>query len=203
MRTATRGLTLLALAGALLLTLAGPAFAHVTVRADDTQPGGFAKYTVRVPNESETGAATTRIEVALPDGYEQARVQPKPGWSLEVVDGVLIISGGEIGPGQFDEFSFSARNPEQPGAVAFPAVQAYSDGQVQNWTGPESADEPAPRVDIAAAQAAGGSGAMPIALAGLIAGLLGLFLGSAAFVRTRRPARTRTPTSRASTRSPA
>jgi uncharacterized protein YcnI len=186
MRMATRSLILLALTGALLLTLTGSALAHVTVRADNTQAGGFAKYTVRVPNESETGASTTRIEVELPEGYEQARVQPKPGWTLEVVDGVLTISGGEIKPGQFDEFSFSARNPEQPGAVRFPAVQTYGDGQVQNWIGPEGAEEPAPSVDITAGQA-GGDPAMPVALAALIAGLLGLILGSVAFVRTSRP----------------
>ncbi|MGH8933556.1 MAG: YcnI family protein, partial [Egibacteraceae bacterium] len=166
--------TLIALVGALLLTLASPAFAHVTVRADATQAGGFAKYTVRVPNESETGASTTRLEIELPPGFEEARVQPKPGWTLENANGVLVISGGAIGPGQFDEFSFSARNPDQTGELSFPAIQTYDDGQVQNWIGPEEADEPAPTVAIVAETTpapgaeAGGSGAMPIAVAGLV-----------------------------------
>jgi len=151
---ARRRLTLLALVGALLVTLASPAFAHVTVRADTTEAGGFAKYTVRVPNESETGAATTRLEIELPPGFEQARVQPKPGWTLENANGVLVISGGAIGPGQFDEFSFSARNPEQAGELSFPAIQTYDDGQVQSWIGPEEAGEPAPTVAIAAEETA-------------------------------------------------
>ena len=202
MRPISRALGTVALTGALLLALALPALAHVTLRADTTEAGGFAKYTVRVPNESDTGASTTSIEVQLPPGFEEARVQPKPGWTLEVRDGVLRITGGAIGPGQFDEFSFTARNPEQPGDLTFPAIQTYSDGFVQNWTGPEDAEEPAPRVTISAPAAdqpapeaapvtdgtAGGSGAMPVAVAGLVAGLLGLVLGGAAFARSGRRA---------------
>ena len=219
MRPISRALGTVALTGALLLVVALPAFAHVTLRADNTETGGFAKYTVRVPNESDTGASTTSIEVQLPPGFEEARVQPKPGWTLEVRDGVLRITGGAIGPGQFDEFSFTARNPEQPGDLTFPAIQTYSDGFVQNWTGPEDADQPAPRVTISAAAAdaaeesaseaaavtdaaaaAGGSSAMPVAVAGLVAGVLGLVLGGAAFARSgRRPASAPGPADRSRT----
>jgi hypothetical protein len=70
--------------------------------------------------------------------------------------------------------------------VRFPAVQTYGDGQIQNWIGPDGAEEPAPSVEVTAGQA-GGDRAMPVALAALIAGLLGLVLGSVAYVRTRRP----------------
>jgi hypothetical protein len=119
---------------------------------------------------------------------------------LQIAHGVLTISGGAIGPGQFDEFSFSARNPEQPGALKFPAVQTYNDGRVQNWIGPEGADEPAPSVEITTTQGtaatdgpAGGSGGMPVAVLGLVTGLLGMILGGTALARTRRPTPERAP----------
>ncbi|MGH8902344.1 MAG: YcnI family protein [Egibacteraceae bacterium] len=208
MSIARRTVCVAVLAAALILLPASAALAHVTVRADNTTPGGFAKYTVRVPNESDS-ASTTEIEVRMPDGFGQASVQPKPGWRMQLEGGVLTISGGKISPGQFDEFSFSARNPEAAGDLTFPAIQTYDDGTVANWTGQPDAEEPAPVVKIAgtpqaehsggghgggqaapaaseAAPAATGTSAMPVAIAGLVVGLLGLGLGGAAFARTRR-----------------
>jgi uncharacterized protein YcnI len=219
---------------AIVVLGAVPAFAHVTVRADDTSPGGFAKYTVRVPNESD-GAATTSIEIQLPEGYEEARYQPLQGWDISVADGVLTIEGGRIEPGEFQEFSFSARNPEEPGDVIFPAIQTYDDGEVARWVGGPDADQPAPVVAIAAegveaddtgddaateeatptddavteaptettpteaASEPTTDGAAPddaegddsgtatlLAIIALIAAVLGLALGGAAFARTRR-----------------
>lgn len=105
-------------------------------------PGGFAEYTVRVPNESDTGS-TIRVEVQIPDGLEASRYQPKPGWNMSIVDGVLVIDGGTIAPGEFEEFRFQARNPEKPGDLSFPAVQTYDDGEVVNWTGEAQSETPA------------------------------------------------------------
>lgn len=238
MRLLARALSVIALSTVVVLS-ALPALAHVTVRADTTEPGGFAKYTVRVPNESED-AATTRIEVQLPEGYEEARYQPLAGWGLRITDGVLIIEGGRIEPGQFQEFAFSARNPEQPGDVTFPAIQIYEDGEEVGWVGPPDSDEPAPVVTIeeVAAQDDGsdaeptdggeteptepaaiadpppaetpdepveeatgpatevaapaeapvspdGGGSNVLSIIALVAGLLGLAFGGAAFARTR------------------
>lgn len=242
MRTLVRALTLLTASAVVVLT-AVPAFAHVTVRADTTEPGGFAKYTVRVPNESED-AATTRVEIQLPEGYEEVRYQPREGWDISITDGVLTIDGGRIEPGQFQEFAFSARNPEQAGDVQFPAIQVYSDGEEVRWVGAADSDEPAPIVTIgeettqddgedgAAAEAtveatAAAEPAEPaeatepatptaaptetatepapdlaadgdgddggtdvLSVIALIAGLLGLGLGGAAFARTRSAPRT-------------
>src|SRR5687768_16299026 len=135
---------------AALMTLAMPAFGHVTVRSDNPEPGGFAVYTVRVPNESETGS-TIRIEVQIPDGLEASRYQPTPGWTMSIENGVLLIEGGTIAPGQFEEFRFQARNPEEPGAISFPAVQTYDDGEVVNWMGEPESETPASVVEIATA----------------------------------------------------
>jgi periplasmic copper chaperone A len=192
-----RTVSITALATTLVLLSTSAALAHVTVRADDTRPGGFAKYTVRVPNESDS-ASTTKVEVKMPAGFEEVSVQPKPGWTVKLEGGVLTISGGKIGPGQFDEFSFSAQNPKAAGGLTFPAVQTYDDGKVVNWTGQPGTDEPAPVVKIggapeaehdhgghSGAEAVPGSRALPVAVAALIVGLLGLGIGSAAFARAR------------------
>jgi uncharacterized protein YcnI len=57
-----RSAVVAALVGGMTLALAGPAAAHVTVNPNTAAPGGFAKVTFRVPNESDT-ADTTKIEV--------------------------------------------------------------------------------------------------------------------------------------------
>ncbi|MGH8899009.1 MAG: YcnI family protein [Egibacteraceae bacterium] len=206
MSIARRTVCVAALAAALMLLSASAALAHVTVRADNTSPGGFAKYTVRVPNESAS-ASTTKVEVKVPAGFEEVSVQPKPGWTVQMEGGVLAISGGKIGPGQFDEFSFSAQNPKTAADITFPAVQTYDDGKVVNWIGQPDAEEPAPVVQIAGtpeaehggaghdgseaapaasdAPAASGRSALPVAIAALIVGLLSLGIGGAAFARAR------------------
>jgi periplasmic copper chaperone A len=202
MRIARRTVGVAALTAALILLPASAALAHVTIRVDDPRPGSSAKYTVRVPNESAS-ASTTKVEVKMPAGFENARVQPKPGWIVQLANGVLTLSGGKIDPGQFDEFSFSARNPTAAADLAFPTIQTYDDGSVSNWTGQPNDEEPAPVVRIArelqqaehgsaehggagSAPAATGGNAMPVAITALFVGLLGLGVGGAAFARARR-----------------
>ena len=142
---------------ALLVVTAVPAFAHVTLRADTTEPEAYAVYTVRIPNESET-AATTSVEVQMPDGFEASRYEPVPGWDIAIADGVLTLEATDadaaIAPGEFRDFRFQAQNPAEPGDLVFPAVQTYDDGEVASWTGPEDADQPAPVVTIGTASAA-------------------------------------------------
>ena len=123
-----------------------------------------------------------------------------------------------IGPGQFQEFPLSLLMPDEPGAtLTFKALQTYSDGDVVRWIGPPDADEPAATITLTDAVAdAGGHGATAstggheamsatdgdaddheshLALAGFVAGLLGLLAGGIALLRTRRPReRTAAPT---------
>ena len=135
---------------ALALTIAVPAFAHVTVVTDNTEPGGFAFYTLRVPTERDD-VATTKIEVEFPEGLEVFSYRPTPGWDIDITDGVMTIQGGEINAGQFEEFRFIARNPEDPGPIAFPAVQTYGDDEeIVRWVNGPDEDEPASVVTIAA-----------------------------------------------------
>lgn len=140
------------LVGALVLTglivlMAVPALAHVGVDVDDASPGATAKYTVHVPNESDT-AATIKVELQLPEEFRVLRHQPAQGWEFSTEEGVLTIEGGRIEPGQSRDFSFRAKNPSSAGDLTFPAIQTYDDGEEVRWTGAPGTSNPAPVVTI-------------------------------------------------------
>lgn len=154
-----------AVAATLSLAPAVPALAHVTVQPNEAPAGSFYRFVVRVPNERDD-ADTTKVEVQFPTNVTNASFQPKPGWNYEVkmtkldepievfgeevdeVVGSVTWSGGSIAPGEFDEFGFSIRTPDEPTELEFPALQTYSGGEVVRWVGPADADEPAARVNV-------------------------------------------------------
>ncbi|MGH2679733.1 MAG: YcnI family protein [Actinomycetota bacterium] len=147
-----------------ITALAAPAIAHVTVQPNESTPGAFARFVVRVPNE-RPDASTTKVQVELPDLFFVSFVDV-PGWSRSIemrelaqpadvfgeevteVVGTVTWEGGEIGPGEFLEFGFSARMPEAPATLAFPALQTYDSGEVVRWIGPADSEEPAARVRV-------------------------------------------------------
>jgi uncharacterized protein YcnI len=226
-----RSVWLIAAAGvAALLTLASAAHGHVTVQPDEAVVGSFARFVVRVPNERDA-ATTTKIEVRFPP-LAFVSFQPKEGWKRTVtmtkleepieVFGERITeavetvtwSGGEIGPGEFDEFGFSARVPESQAVLEFAALQTYSNGELVRWIGPEDSDEPAARVSLVDIGAAEGEGELEVlaqttrrggdasasenpeeddggggADLGVVLGGLGILLGGAALGRSLRTTR--------------
>jgi uncharacterized protein YcnI len=141
------------------LLVSAPALAHVTVQPGEAVTGSFSRFVVRVPNERDD-ANTTRIEVQLPP-LAFVSFQPKEGWERTVtmrtleepmevfgeelteVVGTVVWEGGSIASGEFEEFGFSARMPEDVNALEFPAVQTYDSGEEVRWVGPEDAEEPA------------------------------------------------------------
>jgi uncharacterized protein len=210
--------------GAALVTLSLPALAsgHVTVQPQEAPAGGFVVESVRVPTEEEN-ASTTKVAVQLPPGFAEVRFQEVPGWDVNVKreklaqpittdEGDQITeqvsqvtwSGGEIPPGQFQDFPISVQIPDKPGTtLTFKAVQTYDNGKVVRWIGPEDGDEPAPRVAVTAAeeegaapqpaastgsQDGGGDDSNTLAIIALIVGALGLLAGGAALLTRRRAA---------------
>lgn len=142
-----------------IVLLSAPVLAHVTVQPGEAVTGSFSRFVVRVPNERDD-ASTTRIEVQFPP-LAFVSFQPKEGWErtvtmrtldeplevsgeqlTEVVD-TVVWEGGSIAPGEFEEFGFSARMPEDVDALEFPAIQTYDSGEEVRWVGPEDAEEPA------------------------------------------------------------
>jgi uncharacterized protein YcnI len=127
-----------------LISGAAPAWAHVHVHADDTAPGSTTVLTFNVPGESETGALTTQLSVALPN-VASARAELMPGWTPRLdrdtaagtVRSVTWTAAPSVGisPDQFALFRVSVTLPNQP-SVTFPATQTYSDGKVVKWDQP-------------------------------------------------------------------
>jgi periplasmic copper chaperone A len=160
--------TIAAVAAAALLAPAA-ASAHVTLQPDSAPAGGFTRLDVRAPNERDD-AATTKIVLRFPSGFEHASYEPAAGWDVEVarrgdfVDTITWTAAGAsaaIAPGQFRDFGLSVGLPEgEPGdALTFKALQTYAGGEVVRWIGPADGETPAPQVTLTEAEGHGGAAA--------------------------------------------
>jgi uncharacterized protein len=173
-----RALVLGALTVALVVLLALPAGAHVSVVPSSAPKGGFEVLSFNVPNE-EAAANTVKLEVELPTKYPIAFVslQPMVGWTAtvekttlakpvttddgQVTEAVSKITwtatDGGLQPGQFDLFTISAGPlPTKTGKLTFKAVQTYSNGEVVSWIqktvkGAPEPEHPAPTLTLTAA----------------------------------------------------
>ena len=131
-----------------LFLFSSVASAHVTVVPKTSTTGAWETYTVKVPVEKEV--PTTKVTLKTPAGAEIESYQPVPGWNYTAdkdsngkVKSITFESTGEgILPGQFQQFSFVAKNPDKAGEIAWDAYQYYKDGSVVEWTGNESSDSP-------------------------------------------------------------
>jgi uncharacterized protein YcnI len=219
-RTAILGVT--ATAGIALLAI--PALAHITVNPGSAPAGGAAELTFRVPNE-EASADTVKVDVQIPTDHPIAQLLVKPvqGWTVAVKNVTLakplvtddgsfsqavsevIWSGGQILPGQFQDFSVSADPlPQGIPQMTFKAIQTYSNGDVVRWIdvsqpGQPAPDHPAPVLTLttgaadtgsagttSTASASGSDGtARGIAIGGVLIGLLGLALAGLSWRRAR------------------
>lgn len=143
------------------------AWAHVQASSDDAVRGAMAVVTFQVPNESNAGAVTTALSVALPD-VASARTESTPGWTAKLdrdtaSGGVHSVTwtaapGGGIGVDQFALFRISVKLPDTD-TVSFPATQTYSDGTTVQWAQPSlpgggEPEYPAPTLTLAAGPAA-------------------------------------------------
>jgi len=170
-----------ALAGATVLVLSGPAFAHVSVSAEGTAAkGGYATVNFKVPNERDD-ASTTKLEVSFPTDHPLASVMPEPipGWTAKVTTAKLstpvelhgekiseavskvtwTATGKGVEPGFFQKFPLSiGQLPEDTDELVFKALQTYSNKEVVRWIevqedGAEEPDNPAPVLALSAATA--------------------------------------------------
>jgi periplasmic copper chaperone A len=109
-----------------------------------------------------------------------------------------------IQPGQFVDFPISVQIPGEAGdTLTFKALQTYDDGEVVRWIGAPDSEKPAPEVVVTEGSEEHGAGAphsdssgessddsdgasKGLGLAALIVGALGLLVGGAALLRTRR-----------------
>ena len=149
-----------------LLAGAASAWAHVGVDADNPAPGSYSVLTFKVPNESEKGALTTQLSVALPN-VASASTEVMPGWTAaldrDAAAGTThsvtwtAAPGTGIGRDQFALFRISVKLPDTQ-TVSLPATQTYSDGTVVKWDQPTppggaEPEHPAPEIALTGAKA--------------------------------------------------
>ncbi len=115
----------------------------------------------------------------------------------EGVSQVVYTARTPLPDGQRDTFALSLQIPEDAAGqtLAFPTIQTCEEGSAA-WTevpadgqSEDDLEHPAPAFEVTAAASAGvpddADSATGLAVAGLVAGLLGLALGAVALVRTR------------------
>lgn len=154
------------------LTLTNPVFAHVSISPTEMTPGSQS-FTLRVPNEQAEATVAVRVEV--PDGVEVTGVKSLSGWThqekheavMQKPQGFRIIqqvfadhaaedtgriteitwTGGKIMPGEYTEFSLSAKYTGEPKELNWKAYQTYADGDTVAWDGSDE-KSPAPKVTV-------------------------------------------------------
>jgi uncharacterized protein YcnI len=130
------------------LLFAGIASAHVTVKPNVSAPGAWETYTIKIPVEKDV--PTTKVTLKIPEGLEFVSYQPAVGWKVTTekdatgkVKTVTWTTTGEgLLPGEFQQFYFIAKNPDQERKIAWDAYQYYKDGSIVEWTGEEGSQTP-------------------------------------------------------------
>ncbi len=134
-----------------LALLALPATAHVVITPAEAPAGSYTRIAFMVGHGC-AGAATTAIEVTLPEGLSTARPQPKLGWTIGVQmraierpiptehglvrEGPATISwsGGPLPDQHYEEFVMLIATPNRPGTtLVFPVIQRCEGGAQNAW----------------------------------------------------------------------
>lgn len=171
-----------AAATALTALSLGTAAAHATLEKGEAAPGSY-KAVVRIGHGCD-GQPTNSVRIEVPEGYIDARPQPKAGWSLaiergdyahayklhgrEVFAGVKAVtwSGGALDDAHYDEFVLAGTLAQDVGgqSLFFRTVQTCPDGTVA-WDeipaagqNPHSLDRPAPGLVVLASSDGHGHG---------------------------------------------
>jgi uncharacterized protein YcnI len=147
----TRFKMLLPLSAALLSF----ASAHANVRTETglTESKVSASETYRLNVPTEKAIDTTIVRLVVPAGVTLTRFQVLPGFTRSVVknaDGLIteVTWRGRIAPEEYARFFFQARNPAQPGEVAWKVYQTYADGSVVAWDDTNPEQGPASKVTM-------------------------------------------------------
>lgn len=128
--------------------------AHVTLNLNQSEPGSYDKYDVRVPVEQDNN--TVKVELNVPKGVNVANVAPVEGFKHQfkkdkkgnITKITWKATGKGIGPNEFIEFPIVAANPEDEGTFKWKAYQTYDNGDVVKWTGKENSEHPAPTTTV-------------------------------------------------------
>jgi uncharacterized protein YcnI len=183
---------LAAAAAAATLVLAGRASAHAIVSPPVAKAKDSQQFTLSVPTEEE-GATTTEIELTVPDGLAIDSFEPSPGWKRsqqaagsgeERVIQKVTWTGGKVPTDEDAVFRFNG-SLDSSKTYTVPVRQTYSNGKVVDWSGSESSDTPAPRVE--GVSSFGGGSSSTLTIVALIVGAIGVLLGILGLATRGRP----------------
>jgi uncharacterized protein YcnI len=170
---------------AVSLTVVSSAWAHAEISPPVTKSKDLQLFTLAVPTEKES-LTTTKIELTLPSGFGIDSFVSETGWKRQLqqtgsgenaVIQKVTWTGGSVPTGEDSIFQFLA-NPDSNKTYTFAVRQTYSDGSVVDWSGPESSDTPAPRIE--AKSSLGGGGSSTLSIIALVVGGIGVLLGAVA-----------------------
>jgi uncharacterized protein YcnI len=183
-----RRLAVLLAAGSSALAFAAVASAHANVSPPVAVAGKDQVFTLAVPTEKED-ATTTKVELTPPAGFTIDSFASAPGWTREVqMSGSgedaeiekVTWSGGDVPHEEAAVFQFFGEG-EDAKTYALPVRQTYSDGTIADWSGPASADEPAPQVELKSSLG-GGGGSKTLEIVALALGAIALVIALFALV---------------------
>jgi hypothetical protein len=148
-------------AGVLLLSVAGPASAHVEAEVSEGARAGGDPVTVDFSAEAERpSAGIAAVKTQLPAGVlpEWVSLESGPaGWTLATTADGYTVTGPALAPGTDAKYTIRiGQLPADTTTYAFKTLVDYTDGSEDAWIedtpagGPEP-DHPAPVVTVAAA----------------------------------------------------
>jgi uncharacterized protein YcnI len=184
----TSRLVVLACAALVGLVVTASASAHAHVSPLVSVAKQTQLYTLSVPTEKE-GATTTKIVLTVPKGFSIDSFVPSPGWKRVVqstgsgentVFQKVTWTGGKVPTEEDSNFAFLAE-PAKSGTYSFEVEQTYSDGEIVNWSGPESSDTPSATIEAKNSLGSGG-GSSTLSIVALVVGAVGVLLGGAALI---------------------
>jgi uncharacterized protein YcnI len=129
-----------------VLAITPAAAAHIVVLPEESDAGGWERYTLIVPTEKKS--PTVRIELKLPAGIEVMGIESKPGWEamhepFPLGAARVRWTGGRIPSGQLLTFDLLVWNPKAARTLTWDATQWYEDGTSDRWGEPGNPDRPA------------------------------------------------------------
>jgi uncharacterized protein YcnI len=165
------------------LAVASSAWAHAEISPPVTKSKDLQLFTLAVPTEKE-GLTTTKVELTPPSGFGIDSFVPALGWKRQLqekgsgenaVIQKVTWTGGHVPTEEDAVFQFLA-SPDSSKTYTFTVRQTYSDGSVVDWSGPESSDTPAPRIEAKSSLGGGGSSILAI-IALVVAGVAVVLAG--------------------------
>ena len=176
------------------LAFASSAWAHAQISPPEAKSGALQLFTLAVPTEKEN-AATTKVELTPPSGFGIDSFVPAVGWKRQLqetgsgenaVIQKVTWTGGRVPTDEDAVFQFLA-SADSNKTYTFTVRQTYSDGSVVDWTGPESSDTPAPRVEAVSSLGGSGGNSTLAIIALAVAGVAVVLAGAAVVSRGGRP----------------